>query len=106
MVLRLFGNHGPRSALERVAHLCHTVGLIQTAGIFLSVADEQYLHSFDRRYGIRTSGYVELSNTSFERSRLKDATQYKPVSGWGLRKLLRLLNLPRGGHFVDLGSGL
>src|SRR5262245_25628054 len=105
-MLRLFGNHSPLSALQRVGHLCRTVGPLRTAGIFLAVVDEQDLRLFDRRYGIRTSGYVDLSSTSIERSRLSDATQYRPVSGWGLRKLLKTLSLPRNLHFVDLGCGL
>jgi SAM-dependent methyltransferase len=68
--------------------------------------DDQYLRSFDRKYGVRTSGHVELSDTSFDASRLDDATAYGPVNAWALRKLLRILNLPKKSSFVDLGCGL
>jgi len=70
------------------------------------MADDQHIRSFDRWYGVRTIGHVELSETSFDPLRLKDATSYGPVNAWGLRKLLRILDLPASGAFVDLGSGL
>jgi SAM-dependent methyltransferase len=74
--------------------------------VFASVVDDQYLKCFDRKYRVRTSGIVRLASTSFEPSRLRDATQYGPVNGWALRRLLKDLNLPRQLHFVDLGCGL
>jgi hypothetical protein len=60
---------------------------------------------FDRKYGVRTSGYIGLRDTSFDRSRLRDATAYGPVNGWGFRRLLKKLNLSTTLHFLSSGLG-
>jgi SAM-dependent methyltransferase len=70
------------------------------------MVDDQHLRSFDRWYGVRTSGHVELRDTSFDPARLRDATAYGPVNAWALRKLFTTLNLPASLAFVDLGSGM
>lgn len=105
-MLRLVGDHGLGTAFQRLRHVVHTVGLFQTLVILVSALDDKYLKCFDRRYRIRTSGFIRLHSTSFAPARLPDATQYGPVNGWGLRRLLRDLNLPRQLRFVDLGCGL
>jgi len=105
-MLRLVGDHGPLTAGKRLLHLVRRAGLRQTMTILLSAFDDKYLKGFDRRYRIKTSGFIRLQNTSFEPTRLRDATQYGPVNGWALRRLLRDLNLPRHFHFVDFGCGL
>ena len=105
-MLRLVGDHGPLTAGKRLLHLVQRTGLFQTMTILVSALDDKYLKCFDRRYRIKTSGFIRLQTTSFEPSRLRDATQYGPVNGWGFRRLLRDLNLPRQLRFVDFGCGL
>lgn len=106
MILRLIGDHGPLTAGKRLLHLVRRAGLRQTMIILASALDDKYLKGFDRRYRIKTSGFIRLQNTSFEPTRLRDATQYGPVNGWALRRLLLDLNLPRHLRFVDFGCGL
>lgn len=105
-MLRLVGDHGLGTAFRRLLHVVRTAGLFQTLVILLSALDDKYLKCFDRRYRIKTSGFIRLHNTSFDRARLADATQYGPVNGWGLRRLFRDLQLPKHLHFVDFGCGL
>jgi SAM-dependent methyltransferase len=68
--------------------------------------DDKYLKSFDRRYRVKTSGFILLPTTSFDPARIRDATQYAPAYGWAVRRLLKQLNLPRKLHFADLSRGL
>jgi SAM-dependent methyltransferase len=72
----------------------------------LAMVDDHHVRSFDRKYGVRTSGHIQLSKTSFDPAKLNKATAYGPVNAWGFRKLLRILNLPKSSSFVDLGCGL
>lgn len=103
---RLFSNHTLGSAFQRLLRLVRGIGLAKTLSLIWSNLDDQHFKSFDRRYGIKTSGYINLASTSFTPERLADATIYGPVNGWAFRKLLRELSLPRKMHFVDLGCGL
>src|SRR2546423_7653399 len=105
-MLHRFGHHTLSSAFKRLASLLRGAGLRKTLSVFLSVADDRYLKTFDRKYGVRTSGFIVLSTTSFAPARLRDATIYGPVNGWAFRKLLRTIRLPRNSAFVDLGCGL
>ena len=102
----LFGNLTPSSALGRFLNLFRHYGLWKTVAVCVAMVDDFHIRSYDRRYGVRTSGHVELSNTSFDPSKLAKATSYGPVNAWGVRKLLRILNLPKSFAFVDLGCGL
>jgi len=101
-----FGNLGASSAVKRFADLYANFGLLNTMVVTLAMMDDYHLRTFDRRYGIRTSGHIELSATSFEKSKLQHATAYGPVNGWGFRRLLKHLQLQKSCGFVDLGSGL
>ncbi len=103
---RFLGNHTLPSAAKRLASLVRGVGLVQTCSTILSVVDDKYLRTFDRRYRVKTSDFILLSDTKFDPARLRDATQYGPVNGWAFRKLLKHLGLPRRWHFADLGCGL
>ena len=94
------------STLQRAFNLLRGFGLMKTLTVFAAKVDDQHLRFFDRKYGIRTSGHVELSDTSFDPSKLRNATAYGPVNGWAFRRLLRNLDLPKSLHFVDLGCGL
>jgi SAM-dependent methyltransferase len=102
----LFGNLTPSSASKRLLLLLRHYGLSKTAAVCVALIDDQHLRSFDHKYGVRTSGHIELSETSFDASKLDKATSYAPVNAWGFRKLLQMLNLPKSFAFVDLGCGL
>ena len=95
-----------RTAVRRTFGLLCENGPLKTVVVAAAKIDDQYLKCFDRKYNIATSGHVELSDTSFDPTKLSRATSYGPVNGWGLQGLLRQLNLPKSSHFVDLGSGL
>jgi SAM-dependent methyltransferase len=92
--------------IKRFFGLLRVYGLMKTASVCAAMVDDHYLRLFDRRYGIRTSGHVELSDTSFDPSKLRNATSYGPVNGWAFRRLLRELDLSKSLHFADLGCGL
>jgi len=102
----LFGNLTPSSASKRLFLLLRHYGLWKTATVCVAMIDDHHLRSFDHKYGVRTSGHIELSETSFDPSKLDKATAYGPVNAWGFRKLLQMLNLPKSFAFVDLGCGL
>lgn len=101
-----WGNLTASSASRRFLLLLRHHGVGKTIAVCAAMVDDQHIRVFDRRYGVRTSGHVELKDTSFTPSRLKDATSYGPVNAWALRKLFKILNLPLSHSFVDLGSGL
>jgi SAM-dependent methyltransferase len=102
----LFGNLSPTAASERWKLLLQNYGLKKATAVCLAMVDDHHVRSFDRKYGVRTSGHIKLSKTSFDPSKLSKATAYGPVNAWGFRKLLRILNLPKSCSFVDLGCGL
>lgn len=102
----LLGNFTPSSGAKRLVLLLRRYGLWQTAAVCAAMIDDVHLRSFDRKYGVRTSGHIELSETSFDPSKLDKATSYGPVNAWGLRKLLTILNLPKSFTFADLGCGM
>ena len=102
----LLGNLTASSASKRLLNLLEHYGIGETVAVCVAMIDDQHLKTFDRKYNVRTSGHVELSETSFDASKLDKATSYGPVNAWGLRKLLQTLDLPKSSAFVDLGSGL
>jgi SAM-dependent methyltransferase len=103
---RLLGHHTLGSASKRLATLVGRAGVGPTLSTLLASLDEKYLRRFDRRYRVHTSGLILLPDTSFDRARLPDATQYGPINGWGFRKFLRRAAFPRNLSFVDIGCGL
>jgi SAM-dependent methyltransferase len=94
------------AAGKRLLVLYRTAGPVGACNVMIAGLDDRYLRRFDRQYRIATSGFIELEQTSFDRSRLRQATNYGPVNGWAFRRLLQDLALPTQFHFVDLGSGL
>lgn len=103
---KLFGNLTASTAAKRFLLLLKHHGPGKTLAVCAAMVDDHHLRTFDRWYGVRTSGHVELCDTSFAPSRLRDATAYGPVNAWGLRKLFTILNLPRSFAFVDFGCGM
>lgn len=101
-----FGKHSLGSAFTRLCDLIRLLGLRKTIGTLVSALDEKFVGSFDRRFHVKTCGYVALDNTGFNPNRLRDATNYSPTSGWGARRMFRELNLSRELRFADLGSGM
>ncbi len=102
----LFGNLTASSALTRFLNLLQGHGLVKTLSTCGAMIDDQHLKVFDRRYGVQTSGHIELTNTSFDPSKLNHATAYGPVNAWAFRWLLKRLRLSKTLRFADLGSGL
>jgi SAM-dependent methyltransferase len=103
---RLLGDHSLTSASKRVLHLLRSFGVGKAVSVCLATIDDQFLKSFDRKYRVRTSGYISLASTSFDPSKLPHATSYGAVNAWAFRWLLKRLALPKALHFVDLGCGL
>jgi SAM-dependent methyltransferase len=103
---RLLGTHSLASAWQRLLSLFRELGVWQTCALLLGTLDDRWLRSFDRRYRVRTSGFIQLDTTSFNRERLRDATQYGPTNGWAVRRILKQLKLSRELKFCDVGSGL
>src|ERR1043165_2083200 len=81
---RLLGSHSMGSALKRLATLVHGLGVIQTFALLIGAFDDKYLKCFDRRYRVKTSAFILLNTTSFDPTRLKDATQYGPTNAWAV----------------------
>jgi SAM-dependent methyltransferase len=102
----LFGNLTASSASKRLLLLWKHYGLIQAATVSMAMIDDQHVRIFDRRYGVRTSGHVELRDTGFDANKLAKATAYGPVNAWGFQKLLEKMQFPKTSTFVDLGCGL
>jgi predicted RNA methylase len=100
------GNHTFYSAVRRLFGLLSGVGLINTLSICVSVIEDRYLKCFDRKYGVRTSGYISLATTSFDPAKLHNATRYGPVNAWAFRWILNQLCLSKSLRFADLGCGL
>src|SRR6516162_1729715 len=69
-------------------------GLIETFKAVLSVVADI---GFDLRYGTDTMRWVEIHR--------QHAESYRATKAGPLRSLIGKLNLPKGGVFVDLGSG-
>ncbi len=103
---RLLGTHSVSSAWNRLRNLMRALGWFNTCALILGTVDDRWIKTFDRRYRVRTSGFINLRETSFKAERLKDATQYGPTNGWAARRVLRDLKLPPTTHFCDIGCGL
>jgi SAM-dependent methyltransferase len=93
-------------SFRRFSRILEAAGIRQTVSACFSVLEDHYLRCFDRIYGVKTSGYISLTNTSVAPSKLLHANRYGPVNAWAFRKLLKDLALPKTSHFVDLGCGL
>ncbi len=77
-------------------------GLVQTFKVACSVVVDT---GFDLRYGTDTMRWVEIKALNFESEHKVNATSYRATKAGPLQKLMRKLDLPKAGVFVDLGSG-
>ncbi|MEY4386323.1 MAG: hypothetical protein RLY20_1606 [Verrucomicrobiota bacterium] len=102
----LLRNHSFASAWRRLRALLGGLGLGGTCSLLAGTIDDRWFKTFDRRYRVKTSGFIVLNQTSFNPERLRDATQYGPTNGWAVRRIFKRLNLPRESRFCDVGSGL
>jgi len=102
----LFSGNSPSYAVKRLVKLLRHVGFMGTLSVCVSIIEDFYLKTFDRKYGVRTSGIISLRTTSVDPSKLRHATGYRAVNAWAFRRLLNGLGLPKTFHFADLGCGL
>src|SRR6266404_8398550 len=80
----------------------HERGLLKTFEIAMSnLVDIE----FDLYYGTDTTRRVDMDSLEFESENKAHAVLYQATKTRPLRELMRKLNLPKNGTFVDLGSG-
>lgn len=77
----LLRNHSLASAWQRLRALIRGLGFRGTCALLAGTIDDRWLKTFDRRYRVKTSGFIVLNRTSFNPERLRDATQYGPANG-------------------------
>jgi SAM-dependent methyltransferase len=77
-------------------------GLLQTLKVAVSVIIDLV---FDLRHGTDTMRWVEVKALGFESEHKTNAVRYTVTKSKPLQRLMRKLNLPKDGAFVDLGSG-
>ena len=92
--------------MRKAVHLLRQHGVLTTFAIIASVIEDLYIRVFDRRYGVRTSGYIPLAATSLEQNQVKKGHRYRPVNAWALRRVMDRLAPSKELRFVDLGCGL
>ncbi len=68
----------------------------------LSVVDD---YVFDTRYSIDTRTEVAIENLDISEEDKQHADKYKPTRARYFRKLMKKVDLPRDGAFVDVGCG-
>jgi SAM-dependent methyltransferase len=96
--LRRFTTSLEQKGVRRTARL-----VVKYVGVAASRAGD---HWFDLRYGTDTSGIIEVEHLEDVKSPNKRfAMRYEVTRARPLRRLLRLLDLPTGGVFVDIGCG-
>jgi SAM-dependent methyltransferase len=99
-------HHSLRTAFQRLWQLLRTSGVKKTVGVAVSVVEDRYINSFDRKYGVWTSGPFALSESAFPQDKLANATRYDPVNAWAFRWVLNQLALAHDLAFADFGCGL
>ena len=77
-------------------------GLLKTFEIAVSAFVDI---EFDLYYRTDTTRWVDMDSLEFVSENKAHAVLYQPTKARALRKLLRQLNLPKDGTFIDLGSG-
>src|SRR6188508_1333404 len=77
-------------------------GLLQTSKVAGSVARDFF---FDWKYGTDTRRMIDAGDLETESENKSRAVQYQATKAWPFLKLLRAIQVPRDGIFVDFGSG-
>jgi len=95
-----------QAPLIRVFSLLRSHGVSQTAWVLGSVLEDRYLNLFDRLYGVTTSGYIPLEQTSVSSGDTKHLHRYRGVNAWAFKSMLKSMCPQKSKTFVDLGSGL
>ena len=100
------GGHTPLSAVNRLFLLLTEAGMLTTFSMFACAFEDSTIGLFDWKYGVKTSGYIAVEDTSFDAKKVSHATGYAPVNAWALPRLLQNLSLPKSLRFADFGCGL
>lgn len=91
--------------LQKGIKLLRRDGVVTTTAVVTSVIEDGYLRVFDRRYGVRTSGYLKLEDTSVGADGAKRGHRYRAVNAWAFKSMLARLAPAKNLRFVDLGCG-
>jgi SAM-dependent methyltransferase len=76
--------------------------LRETLQTTLAVIEDQ---AFDWRYGVDTSGAIDLKDLAIASPHVTHGVDYFPTRARYFREILQALRVPQDGVFVDLGSG-
>lgn len=88
--------------IERLNESLHERGVLVTIkGILSKIGDRV----FDLRYGTNTAQEVLLRDLAIESANKDHGINYMPTHARPLQQLLREVQLPKDGTFVDLGCG-
>jgi SAM-dependent methyltransferase len=91
-----------KTPIEWALTSIHKRGLLKTFEIAMSTLVDI---EFDLYYGTDTTRRVDMDSLEFESENKVHAVLYQATKTRPLRKLMRRLNVPKNGTFVDLGSG-
>lgn len=92
----------PRSLIRKAVRSAGEVGVRAVLDKTVSkIAD----YAFDIRHGTDTCRWVYLSELRVSQSEIRHGSYYAPTGVLEFRKLMKELQLPCSGTFVDFGSG-
>ena len=106
--------HGPLGTVRRITiamrdHLDKAPGCKSLSLAINNLLNnlQYYLDaSFDRKYGVNTSGSILLRDLTIAGNNLKDCYWYEPMSAKIFRQIMHQLNIPFDKfEFIDFGSG-
>jgi len=89
--------------LNRTFKSIQEKGLARTFQSLISVVEDFY---FEMKYGIMTSKIVKREDLDISEISKEHSEQYKPTRIRHFRLLIKVLRLPEGCVFVDMGSGM
>ena len=92
--------------IKKGVKLLRRDGIVATSAVVVSVIEDGYLRVFDRRHGVRTSGYMSLANTSVGEEGARRGHRYRAVNAWAFKQVLTRMAPSKDSRFVDLGCGL
>ena len=89
-------------SLSELFNRLRTKGPVSTLQSVLSVVEDI---RFDRRYQLDTSAEVAIRDLDISDGDRRHADKYKPTRVRYFHRLMRRIELPPGGVFVDVGCG-